>query len=65
VDSLSKRKKLKATKKAEKRGAYPKSGARCVGRFRRLNDFHDEAFFISSFGFILLAKTKMIAIAKT
>jgi hypothetical protein len=31
VDSLSKREKLEAAKNAKKRGAYPKSGARCVG----------------------------------
>jgi hypothetical protein len=33
VDSPSKREKLKVTKKAQKRGAYPKSAARYVGRF--------------------------------
>ena len=30
VDSLSKREKPKAKKMPKKRGAYPKSGARCV-----------------------------------
>jgi hypothetical protein len=32
-DSPSKRDSAKARKMPEKRGAYPKSGARCVGRY--------------------------------